>query len=233
MVTLCIDATSGKLNVSACDIDTTNINKWLITDSFNYKVESNTVVETIDTAVCIALAGLNKKIVDVNKIYFTLGPGSYTSLRAVFSFVKGYSIQNTVEVIGVSLFLLAALRRVQAASDISNDTNKVSIKGNAQEAFSVIFTGEHFYSPKAKILTAGEVLIENLETLDSSNIVLYDDLDVLELMKEFFLGQNRYDEQTFTKLGHIYRQNLENLETKSPLMYVKGVNALTLKERNK
>ena len=62
---------------------------------------SQTPSEIIVTELAGALADANRSITDINAIFVTLGPGSFTGIRVSLAFCKGVSSAKNIPLIGI------------------------------------------------------------------------------------------------------------------------------------
>ena len=94
MLIAAIDNSLDLLNIAVADDEK-------ILSERNIK-SSQTTSEIIVTALTDTLTDVGRNITDINSIFVTLGPGSFTGIRVSLAFCKGLSSARNIPLVGVS-----------------------------------------------------------------------------------------------------------------------------------
>jgi tRNA threonylcarbamoyl adenosine modification protein YeaZ len=176
------------------------------------------LVENISISFHDLVSSSGTKIDDISKFYFLLGPGSFTSLRTSFSFLKGLSASQKVPIVGMSSFLVYLL----ACCNEKQDQVTLFTNANREENFVANFNFD-----SNQILNADKpISIAKAELNDQILIPESIELNYLVLASERLEKLDDLSLNNLSKAGHLYSG-----QGSCELLYIKGVSAKTLKER--
>jgi len=143
--------------------------------------------------ILLEAVGINShiKISDINIFAFGRGPGSYTGIRSLASFMKGLSWTQTKPLIGVSNLQSIAYQALAHVNENSATKINVAIKSDLDEVYFCSYSNDSELEPQEeeRVITYEE--LENSSLLNNVNEIYagngWDDSRVkLKSSKTFF-----------------------------------------------
>lgn len=178
------------------------------------------LVESISIVFRTLLEREKINVFEIDEIVFILGPGSFTSLRTSYSFLRGLISPKKIKLTGISSFLAFLLStKLQSLGKV-----KLCLKANHQENFVA-----HFFVKSQTSVSATSPEAQSIEISNDSSCINVPEVILPDTLVDASYYLSRLDEDSINSL-----HNAGHLSTSSELcelLYIKGVAAKTLVER--
>jgi len=125
----------------------------------------------------------NLLLKNIKEIYCVIGPGSFTAVRVLVAFVKGFSIDSDIKIYPISKFYYMLANIASELSQIKGFEVLINCQKEKKEFFYQKISNDYKVVSEAKIISFDEVVLNSKENYLISD---YDFQKKDKLIKNFF-----------------------------------------------